>query len=90
MTDTINSVCANSDGSYDFAFTFDNGSGMTGETNVHVPALQPTTDSNGNTVAAVPYTMATARAAAIPIAVAQKANWMNSINAASVVGPVTL
>jgi hypothetical protein len=98
MTDKIVSMQSNSDGSYDFGFLFDNGAGITGETNVHVPAPTGTPAvyaSDGVTVVtpavpAVPYTPQTASAAALPIAGAQKANWLASVNSAAIIGAVTL
>ena len=42
MADKVVSMQQNSDGSFDFSFLFDNGAGITGETDVHVPAPQGT------------------------------------------------
>ena len=98
MADKVVSMQQNSDGSFDFGFLFDNGAGITGETDVHVPAPQGTPavyTSDGITiltaaVPAVPYTPQTASAAALPIAGAQKANWLAAVNAAPVIGSVVL
>ena len=98
MADKIVSMQQNSDGSFDFGFLFDNGAGITGETDVHVPAPIDTPAvyaSDGITiltaaVPAVPYTPQTALAAALPIAGVQKANWLASANAAQVIGDVVL
>ena len=98
MADKVVSMQQNSDGSFDFSFLFDNGAGITGETDVHVPAPQGTPAvyaSDGVTVVtpavpAVPYTPQTASAAALPIAGAQKANWLAAVNAAPVIGSVVL
>jgi hypothetical protein len=98
MADKVVSMQSNSDGSFDFGILFDNGAGITGETDVHVlapigtPAVYA---SDGITiltaaVPAVPYTPQTALAAAIPIAGVQKANWLASVNAAQVIGSVVL
>ena len=38
MADKVVSMQQNGDGSFDFGFLFDNGAGITGETDVHVPA----------------------------------------------------
>jgi hypothetical protein len=88
----------NGDGSFDFGFLFDNGAGITGETDVHVPAPVGTPAvyaSDGITiltaaVPAVPYTAQTAVQAALPIAAAQKANWLASVSAVPVIGNVVL
>ncbi len=98
MADKIVSMQSNSDGSYDFGFLFDNGAGITGETDVHVPAPTGTPAvyaTDGVTVVtpavpAVPYTPQTASAAALPIAGVQKANWLAAVNAAPVIGSVVL
>ena len=98
MADKVVSMQQNSDGSFDFGFLFDNGAGITGETDVHVPAPQGTPavhTSDGITiltaaVPAVPYTSQTALAAALPIAGTQKANWLAAVNAAPVIGIVVL
>ena len=98
MADRITTMQSNSDGSYDFGFLFDNGAGITGETDVHVPAPQDTPavhTSDGITILtaagpAVPYTPQTALAAALPIAGTQKANWLAAVNAAPVIGSVVL
>ena len=97
MSDKIVSMQGNSDGSFDFGFLFDGGNGITGETDVHVPAPEGTPavlDASGNVVTpdipAVPYTPQTAMQAALPIAAAQKANWMASVNAASIIGNVVI
>jgi hypothetical protein len=98
MADKVVSMQQNSDGSLDFGFLFDNGAGITGETDVHVPAPVGTPAvyaSDGITiltaaVPAVPYTPQTALAAALPIAGVQKANWLASVNAAQVIGSVVL
>jgi hypothetical protein len=97
MADKIVSMQQNNDGSFDFGFLFDGGSGVTGEASVHVPAptgTPATTDADGNVVTpaipAVPYTPQTAVAAALPIAGEQKANWLASVNAAQVIGDVVI
>ena len=98
MADKVVSMQSNSDGSFDFGFLFDNGAGITGETDVHVPAPVGTPAvyaSDGITiltaaVPAVPYMPQTALAAALPIAGVQKANWLAAVNAAPVIGSVVL
>ena len=98
MADKVVSMQQNSDGSFDFGFLFDNGSGITGETDVHVPAPQGTPAvyaDDGVTIVtayvpAVPYTPQTALAAALPIATEQKANWIATVNAEQVIGDVNL
>jgi hypothetical protein len=98
MADLINSVLANSDGSYVFNFTFDNGAGILGNTNIVLPAPQGTPAVYANdgvtvvtpAVAPVPYTDATAKAAVLSIASAQKATWMAALSAQSIVGTVNL
>jgi hypothetical protein len=98
MADTINSVTANEDGSYTFAFTFDNGAGILGNTVVNLPAPVGTPavyDTDGVTVitpavAAVPYTDTTAKVAVLPIARTQKVAWVAALNATGIVGAVSL
>jgi hypothetical protein len=98
MSDKIISMTQNADGSFDFGYLFDGGNGLAGETSVRLPAPIDTPavlDADGITVitpavAAVPYTAATARAASLPIAAAQKASWLTSVNAEVVIGVVTL
>jgi len=103
MSDQITAVQANADGSYVFSFLFDSGTGITGSCSISLPAPQGTqavaavTDGNGNiitpavaAVAAVPYTLETAKAAVLPLALAQKANWMAAISGQTVIGAVTL
>ena len=90
MSDQITSAKPNADGSWTFGFSFDNGSGVTGTTNIMLPAPQPTTDGNGNIIAAVPYTDITAKAAVLPLALAVKNNWLAAMAANNIVGPVTL
>jgi hypothetical protein len=98
MADKVVSMQQNSDGSFDFGFLFDGGNGVTGETDVHVPAPTGTPAvyaADGATVItpaipAVPYTPQTALAAALPIAGTQKANWLAAVNAAPVIGSVVL
>jgi len=94
MADQIISTQSNSDGSFDFGFLFDGGNGITGETDVHVPAPTGTPAvyaDDGVTVItpvipAVPYTPQTAEQAALPIAAAQKADWLASVNASPTIG----
>lgn len=98
MSDKIVSMQSNSDGSFDFGFLFDNGAGITGETDVHVPAPVGTPAVYGQdgvtvitpAVPAVPYTPQTAQSAALLIAAAQKAVWLAVVNAAPVIGDVVL
>ena len=98
MADKVVSMQQNSDGSFDFGLLFDNGAGITGETNVHVPVPTSTPAvyaSDGVTVVtpavpAVPYTPQTASAAALPIAGTQKANWLAAENTTPVIGNVVL
>ena len=97
MADRITTMHGNSDGSYDFGFLFDGLNGITGATDVHVPAPTGTPsvlDADGNVVTqaipAMPYTPQAAVQAAVPIAAAQKANWLASVNAAQVIGNVVL
>jgi hypothetical protein len=98
MADRIVSMQQNSNGSFDFGFLFDGGNGTTGETDVHVPAPIGTPAvyaADGVTVItpailAVSYTPQTAMQAALPIAAAQKANWLASVNAANIIGNIVL
>ena len=98
MADKIVSMQHNSDGSFDFGFLFDGGNGVTGETDVHVPAPTGTPAvyaADGATVItpaipAVPYTPQTAVKAALPIAAAQKANWQASVNAFQIIGNIVI
>src|SRR5665213_2248762 len=98
MADKIVSMQNNGDGSFDFGFLFDNGAGVTGETNVHVPAAMDTPAvyaKDGVTVItpaipAVPFTPQTAKQASLPVAGAQKANWLKAVNAAPIIGDVVL
>src|SRR5665213_2004295 len=99
MADKIVSMQQNGDGSFDFGVLFDNGAGVTGETNVHVPAPVATPAvyaADGVTVitpailVAVPLTPRTAIQAALPVAGAQKANWLKAVNAAPIIGNVVL
>jgi hypothetical protein len=98
MADKIVSMQQNSDGSFDFGFLFDNGAGITGETDVHVPAPVGTPAvyaADGVTVItpavpAVPYTLQTAQSASLSIAGVQKAAWLAAVNAASIIGNVVL
>jgi len=98
MTDQITSVTQNQDGSFAFNFTFDNGSGVLGNTVVLLPAQQGTPavyEADGVTVvspavAAVPYTLETAKAAILPIASEQKREWINALGRSAVTGDVTL
>jgi hypothetical protein len=98
MADKVVSMQSNSDGSFDFGFLFDNGAGITGETDVHVPAPVGTPAvyaSDGITiltaaVPAVPYMLQTALAAALPIAGVQKANWLAAVNANQIIGNIVI
>ena len=98
MADKIVSMQQNGDGSFDFGVLFDNGAGITGETDVHVPAPVGTPAvyaADGVTVItpsipAVAFTPKTAVHAALPIAGAQKANWLKAVNAAPIIGNVVL
>jgi hypothetical protein len=87
----------NNDGSFDFGFLFDGGSGVTGETSVHVPAPVGTpevVDVDGNVVTpavpATPYTPQAAVQAALPIAGTQKDSWLASVNEAKIIGNVVI
>jgi len=98
MADKIVSMQQNGDGSFDFGVLFDNGAGITGETDVHVPAPVGTPAvyaADGVTVItpaipAVPFTPQTAKQASLPVAGAQKANWLKAVNAAPIIGDVVL
>ena len=98
MADQIVSMTQNADGSFDFGYQFDGGNGLVGATSVHVPAPVGTPavlDTDGVTVItpsvpAVPYTASTAKAASLPIAAAQKASWLLSVNSEAIIGTVTL
>ena len=90
MADQITSAMPNSDGSWTFGFTFDNGSGLLGNTLITLPVPTATVDGSGNPVDAVPYTPETAKAAVLPIAKATKDNWLATFSTASIIGEVTL
>ena len=90
MADKITSAMPNTDGSWTFGFTFDNGSGVLGTTSITLSAPTPTVDGNGNPVDAVPYTAETAKAPVLPIALATKNNWLATLSTASIIGDVAL
>jgi hypothetical protein len=98
MSDKIVSMQSNSDGSFDFGFLFDGGNGITGETDVHVPAPIGTPAvyaEDGATVItpAVPAVLLAPQAAAtaaLSIAAAQKAVWLASVNGANIIGNIVL
>lgn len=75
-------VALNADGSADVAVTFDiSGTGLplclaANNTKFHLDTPETTTDVNGNTVATVAWTEATAIAAVEDQATAQKASWI--------------
>jgi hypothetical protein len=81
MADSINSATQNEDGSWVFNFTFDNGSGVLGNTNVVLPAPEDGVET---------YTPEAAKAAVLPIATAQKAAWVAALGVSVITGTVTL
>ena len=93
--DSINSITYNPDGSVDAFVQFNNGAGVTGVTDIHLPVPIPVTGAtivNGqpNIISpAVPWSNSNIMATLQPIASAKKAAWAASIAGTTLIGATT-
>lgn len=93
VTDSINSIVHNADGSVDANVTFENGKEMLGNTNIHLPAPEPLfamQEKKGKEVRVkisdgVPYTEEQAAAMVTEMASAKKKAWLASYDKSRII-----